>query len=100
MNQDELATRTTVTRGTWRAAAACRSVDPELFFPISDSAKSREQAAEAKAICSVCPVQRECLAFAMRTWQVHGIWGGTTVAERVITRRTRPALGHDHDGYR
>lgn len=82
-----MATQATITRGTWRAAAACRSVDPELFFPISDSAKCREQAAEAKAVCSVCPVQRECLAFAMRTRQVHGIWGGTTMTERGGTWR-------------
>ena len=71
-----------ITRGHWRSAAACRSADPELFFPISDSGKSLEQMAEAKAVCAGCPVRRECLAFAVGTQQVHGIWGGTTADER------------------
>jgi Transcription factor WhiB len=35
----------------WRSAAACRSVDPELFFPVSATGKSLEQATEAKRIC-------------------------------------------------
>jgi WhiB family redox-sensing transcriptional regulator len=64
------------------AAAACRSADPDLFFPISDSGPAREQTAQAKAICATCRVRRECLAFALRTGQIHGVWGGTTERER------------------
>ena len=71
----------------WRSAAACRSADPELFFPISASGPAREQAAEAKAICAICRVRRECLTFALRTGQHHGIWGGTTEDERAASRR-------------
>ena len=78
-----------ITRGQWRSAAACRSADPELFFPVSDSGRSLEQVAEAKAVCGGCPVRRECLAFALRTEQVHGIWGGTTADERTIARRSQ-----------
>ena len=76
-----------ITGGVWRSAAACRSADPDLFFPISDSGPAAKQAAEAKAICATCRVQRECLAFALRTGQVHGIWGGTTEDEREAARR-------------
>lgn len=76
-----------IIRGQWWSAAACRSADPDLFFPISDSGPALEQAAEAKAICATCRVQRECLAFALRTGQVHGIWGGTTEDERAAARR-------------
>ena len=76
-----------VTRGQWRLVAACRSADPDLFFPISDSGPALEQAVEAKAICATCRVRRECLAFALRTEQVHGIWGGTTEHERTAVRR-------------
>jgi WhiB family transcriptional regulator, redox-sensing transcriptional regulator len=76
-----------ITRGHWRSAAACQTADPELFFPISDSGKSLAQVAEAKAVCAGCPVRRECLAFALGTEQVHGIWGGTTARERVIAQR-------------
>ncbi|HEV3295214.1 MAG TPA: WhiB family transcriptional regulator, partial [Streptosporangiaceae bacterium] len=32
--------------------AACRSADPDLFFPVSSTEKSREQTAEAKAVCA------------------------------------------------
>jgi len=66
----------------WRPHAACRSVDPELFFPISSIGASLEQVAAAKAICARCPVRPECLAFALRTAQIHGIWGGLTEQER------------------
>ena len=75
-----------VTRASWRSAAACRSADPELFFPLSESGKSLEQIAEAKAICAGCPVRRQCLAFALRT-RAHGIWGGLTELERHHDRR-------------
>jgi WhiB family redox-sensing transcriptional regulator len=71
-----------ITGGPWRSAAACRSADPDLFFPISDSGPAREQTAQAKAICATCRVRRECLAFALRTGQIYGIWGGTTEHER------------------
>jgi WhiB family transcriptional regulator, redox-sensing transcriptional regulator len=64
------------------------SAEPDLFFPISNSGRGLEQAAKAKAICSACRVRRECLAFALRTEQVHGIWGGTTEHERAAARRT------------
>jgi WhiB family redox-sensing transcriptional regulator len=59
----------------WRSLAACQSADPDLFFPISSSGQSIAQVVEAKAICARCQVRRECLAFALRTHQVHGVWG-------------------------
>jgi WhiB family transcriptional regulator, redox-sensing transcriptional regulator len=74
-------------RENWRAAAACRSVDPDLFFPVSDFGKGLDQAAEAKGICAACTVRRQCLAFALRTRQVHGIWGGLTERERYLPAR-------------
>lgn len=66
----------------WRSSAACRSADPDLFFPISSSGPSTAQVAEAKSICAGCGVRRECLAFALRTHQVHGVWGGLSEQER------------------
>jgi WhiB family redox-sensing transcriptional regulator len=83
----EARTARLVSRGPWRSVAACRSADPDLFFPISDSGPAVEQAVKAKAICATCRVRRECLAFALRTGQVHGIWGGTTEDERAAVRR-------------
>jgi WhiB family redox-sensing transcriptional regulator len=66
----------------WRLLAACRSTDPDLFFPVSSKGKPVEDAAKAKAVCARCLVQRQCLAFALRTRQAHGIWGGLTEEER------------------
>jgi WhiB family redox-sensing transcriptional regulator len=58
-----------------------------LFFPVSDSGPAQEQTAKVKAICSACRVRRECLAFALRTGQIYGVWGGTTEHERAAVRR-------------
>jgi WhiB family transcriptional regulator, redox-sensing transcriptional regulator len=66
----------------WRSVAACQDADPDLFFPVSDSGKSLDQVASAKAICAACPVRRPCQAFAVRTGEAHGIWGGLTEEER------------------
>ena len=87
---DESWTPWLIIRGQWWSAAACRSADPDLFFPISDSGPALEQAEKAKAICATCRVRRECLAFALQTGQIHGIWGGTTEHERAAAR-TSPA---------
>jgi WhiB family transcriptional regulator, redox-sensing transcriptional regulator len=84
---DELRTAWLISGGYWPSAAACLSADPDLFFPVSSSGKSLEQVAEAKAICATCRVRPECLAFALRTQQVHGIWGGTTEDERAASWR-------------
>jgi WhiB family transcriptional regulator, redox-sensing transcriptional regulator len=75
----------------WRSLAACRSADPELFFPISSSGPSLAQVAHAKAICAGCQVRHECLAFALRTNQVHGVWGGRTEQERYSKGSLTPA---------
>jgi WhiB family transcriptional regulator, redox-sensing transcriptional regulator len=66
----------------WRSLAACQFAEPDLFFPISSSGPSGSQVAQAKAICGGCPVRQQCLAFALRTHQVHGVWGGLTEQER------------------
>ena len=73
----------------WRVIAACQSVDPELFFPVSAAGKCLEEVAEAKRVCARCLVRAECLTFAQRTGQVHGIWGGLTEEERIQAVRSR-----------
>ena len=75
-----------VRQENWRSLAACRSADPDLFFPVSSSGASVAQVAEAKAICAGCQVRRDCLAFALRTHQDHGVWGGLSEQERYPLR--------------
>ncbi len=73
----------------WRAAGACLSADPDLFFPIAAGAVAGRQIIEARRICAGCRVRQQCLDFAMRTGETHGIWGGTTPEERIAARRQR-----------
>lgn len=63
----------------WRDAAACRTVDPEVFFPFPGDTRGQDA---AKAVCAVCPVRDECLAWALATGQDAGVWGGRTEDER------------------
>lgn len=72
----------------WRLIAACRSADPDLFFPVSSGGRSLEQVDEAKAVCARCLARRQCLAFALLTRQAYGIWGGLTEKERDLIHRT------------
>src|SRR5690606_26612296 len=71
---------------TWRDGAACLGVDPDLFFPPQGGATN---GAEAKQICGGCPVQAECLDYAVTTAQKYGIWGGTNERERREIRKQR-----------
>lgn len=57
----------------WRSLGACLTADPDLFFPISPSGPSQRQESRAKAVCARCGVRDECLRFALRTNQAHGV---------------------------
>jgi WhiB family redox-sensing transcriptional regulator len=72
---------------SWRAAAACKDVDSEIFFPVGFTGAALEVAAKAKAICAGCSVREACLAFALKTNQQFGIWGGLDEEERREVRR-------------
>ena len=71
----------------WRAEALCRDTDPELFFPIGTTGAALVQIEHARAVCRQCPVQADCLDFALTTNQDSGIWGGTSEEERRVLRR-------------
>lgn len=63
----------------WADRAACRFYPQSVFFP---EAGGYHAYAEAKAVCATCPVQAECAAYALRTGQPAGCWGGLTPEER------------------
>lgn len=72
----------------WRQLAACaKEEDPELFFPIGNSGPALLQIEEAKSTCRRCPVQEQCLAWALETNQEHGVWGGLSEDERRREKR-------------
>lgn len=69
----------------WQARAACRGPNTVIFFPPSHFERKEEREARearAKSICRACPVRRDCLDYAMRIREPHGIWGGLNEAER------------------
>ncbi len=73
---------------SWRQRGACQVLDPEIFYPPVE-----EEADDARAICEACPVQDECLEFALGNREAEGIWGGATSRERrrMIRQRRKTA---------
>src|SRR3954452_12591695 len=77
----------TVDNDAWRAGAACRDTDPDLFFPVGTTGPAIEQIEAAKAVCRECEAQTACLEFALATNQDTGVWGGTSEEERRKLRK-------------
>jgi WhiB family redox-sensing transcriptional regulator len=73
---------------TWRQRAACRGLDPEIFYPATE-----DDAEAAKAICALCPVREACLEHALARRERDGVWGGLTERERrrILRQRRRTA---------
>lgn len=68
----------------WIDRAACHDVDQRVFFP-----ERGETQALAKRICKDCEVRHECLDYALRANEKHGVWGGLSVRQRRQIRRER-----------
>ena len=76
------------TREPWTARAACRGVGADVFFTEQDEATR-----PAKEVCAGCPVREECLDYALRNGERHGVWGGTSERERRRMRREQGLTG-------
>lgn len=69
----------------WQLSGLCRGNHAHLFFPPSTfERKDERQRREirAKSICQVCPVQGDCVDYAMEIREPYGIWGGLTESDR------------------
>ena len=73
-----------VSRPEWHQRAACRGVDPDLFFPL----RGDGHPAAAFALCEACSVRSECLASGLEVGSTVGVWGGTTGRQRRSLRRS------------
>jgi WhiB family redox-sensing transcriptional regulator len=59
----------------------CQQTYPDAWF------EEIPEKTIAKQLCGKCPVKLECLEFALRNEEAHGIWGGTTMRQRRDLRR-------------
>lgn len=89
--------RHTTDAAQWRTHAACQTADPDLFFPTGDLAAARIAAEHAKRICRACPVTQQCLAWALKTRQDAGVWGGMDERERRNLHRRQVRSGRSTD---
>ncbi|WP_419865383.1 WhiB family transcriptional regulator [Candidatus Poriferisodalis sp.] len=71
-----------LSREAWRASAACKDVDTNIFF--IGPGKSPDA---ALAICNRCEVKDECLQFALDNEEDFGIWGGLNADQRKQLRK-------------
>lgn len=62
--------------------ALCAGCDPDLWFPVKGGS-----GIEAKRICWRCPIQQQCLNYALDNYEKFGVWGGATERERRAMRR-------------
>jgi WhiB family redox-sensing transcriptional regulator len=77
--------------------ANCTSIDPELFFPVGEIKPEIESL--LCRICMNCPINRECLEYALEI-KVYGYWGGTTEHQRkVIRKKLKITVKPLHLGY-
>ena len=70
----------------WRDQAACRGLDPTIFYPVDDDGVS-----VAQVVCNACDVRHECLEYALERREKDGVWGGATERDRrrIIRQRRR-----------
>jgi WhiB family transcriptional regulator, redox-sensing transcriptional regulator len=69
---------------SWQESAACRDVNPDIFFSVDSERGLRRRAHEvlAHSLCSTCPVRQQCREHAIAVGEPYGVWGGTTEDER------------------
>lgn len=64
--------------------ALCAEIGGDWWHP-----DMGQESRTAKSVCAKCPVQAECLEWALRTNEPYGVWGGFTTVERRQLRRKR-----------
>jgi WhiB family redox-sensing transcriptional regulator len=79
----------------WQDDAACSGEDLMVFFgPDWERQPERDvRERKAKAICSQCPVRRECLNYALSKPEKYGTWGNLNEDERASEKRRRQRSG-------
>ena len=65
----------------WVDRAACKGMDPNIFFPERGDTATYRKAIE---VCSGCPVRAECREYGDK--EATGIWGGASTKRRKVER--------------
>lgn len=63
----------------WRDKAACKGTDPNDWFP--ERYSSAHETKMARMCFEKCPVQEECLDYALVNVETLGMWGGFSQPE-------------------
>src|SRR5699024_9889577 len=71
---------------SWIEQATCREADPDRFF-----VRGAAQARAVQRLCARCPVQEDCLEYALANEIDFGVWGGMTERQRRSLQRRRYA---------
>jgi len=64
------------------AEAKCAEIEDKDFFFPDNRTQEAERLHQLKAICASCIHEKECLEYALEKQITHGIWGGSSPAER------------------
>ena len=69
----------------WELEALCKNhLKPEWWYPEQNNYHGGQL---AKRVCLRCPVMKECLDWALKHDEEHGVWGATTPRERQRIKR-------------
>ncbi len=91
VGEPEIADSSARAATNWQERAACRTADPDLFFPepeIDEGAAAMNEK-KALAICARCLVRAECLDFAIEQNIKFGVKGGLNEKDLRLERRRR-----------
>ena len=80
--------------GAWSDRAACRGKPVGWFYPEREG----DNGTRAVGVCRRCPVQTDCLTFALETHQAYGIWGGLHARARHRLLRDRRRMNATNRG--
>jgi WhiB family redox-sensing transcriptional regulator len=84
----ELFQRETVQGEHWADHAVCKGRTPLFFPPRAERPQARaRREAQARLLCSTCPVQVDCKQFARGNHE-YGFWGGESEEERHLAGYT------------
>lgn len=59
----------------------CRKM-PDIFYPEDFGDEYDEVKKKAITVCTRCPIQVQCLEYALEADEEFGVWGGKTAAQR------------------